>query len=113
MRTITCVLERMIRQYKYLEKSLDDEMKKVLMFMKGFTEEQVRIKDTHEKPPSCWLDQAVDIDQEQPQLTGDTPIELSIYESILVNLSIWGLFSIPAPSIEKSGMILHQLITVY
>jgi len=40
MRTITCVLERMIRQYKYLEKSLDDEMKKVLMFMKGFTEEQ-------------------------------------------------------------------------
>ena len=80
-------------------------MKKVLMFMKGFTEEQVRIKDTHEKPPSCWLDQAVDIDQEQPQLTGDTPIELSIYESILVNLSIWGLFSIPAPFIEKSGMM--------
>jgi len=40
MRTITQVLERMIRQYKYLEKSLDDEMTKVLMFMKGFTDEQ-------------------------------------------------------------------------
>ena len=35
MRKITTVLERMIRQYKYLEKSLDDEMSKVLMFMKG------------------------------------------------------------------------------
>jgi len=42
MRKITTVLERMIRQYKYLEKSLDDEMSKVLMFMKGFTEEQRR-----------------------------------------------------------------------
>jgi len=40
MRNITLVLERMIRQYKYLEKSLDDEMSKVLMFMKGFTEIQ-------------------------------------------------------------------------
>jgi hypothetical protein len=40
MRNITLVLERMIRQYKYLEKSLDDEMSKVLMFMKGFTDVQ-------------------------------------------------------------------------
>jgi len=40
MRTITQILERMIRQYKYLEKSLDDEMTKVLMFMKGFTDLQ-------------------------------------------------------------------------
>jgi len=40
MRTITQILERMIRQYKYLEKSLDDEMTKVLMFMKGFTDIQ-------------------------------------------------------------------------
>jgi len=40
MRSITTILERMIRQYKYLEKSLDDEMTKVLMFMKGFTDIQ-------------------------------------------------------------------------
>jgi len=40
MRTITQILERMIRQYKYLEKSLDDEMTKVLMFMKGFSDIQ-------------------------------------------------------------------------
>jgi len=40
MQNITHVLERMIRQYKYLEKSLDDEMTKVLMFMKGFTDIQ-------------------------------------------------------------------------
>lgn len=40
MRTITQILERMIRQYKYLEKSLDDEMTKVLMFMKGFSDLQ-------------------------------------------------------------------------
>jgi len=40
MRAITQILERMIRQYKYLEKSLDDEMTKILMFMKGFTELQ-------------------------------------------------------------------------
>lgn len=40
MRTIIQLFERMIRQYKYLEKSLDEEMKKVLMFMKGFTAEQ-------------------------------------------------------------------------
>lgn len=40
MRTMTSLFERMIRQYKYLEKSLDDEMKKVLMFMKGFTDNQ-------------------------------------------------------------------------
>lgn len=40
MRTITQILERMIRQYKYLEKSLDDEMSKVLMFMKGFSDIQ-------------------------------------------------------------------------
>ena len=29
MRTVTQVFERMIRQYKYLEKSLDEEMTKV------------------------------------------------------------------------------------
>lgn len=40
MRTITQLFERIIRQYKYLEKSLDDEMKKIMMFMKGFTETQ-------------------------------------------------------------------------
>jgi len=40
MRTITQILERMIRQYKYLEKSLDDEMTKIIMFMKGFTDIQ-------------------------------------------------------------------------
>lgn len=40
MRSVTHLFERMIRQYKYLEKSLDDEMKKVLMFLKGFTEIQ-------------------------------------------------------------------------
>lgn len=31
MRNITHMFERMIRQYKYLERSLDDEMKKVLI----------------------------------------------------------------------------------
>jgi len=40
MRGIVQLCERMIRQYKYLEKSLDDEMKKVIQFMKGFTEKQ-------------------------------------------------------------------------
>jgi len=40
MRGIIQLCERMIRQYKYLEKSLDDEMKKVIQFMKGFTELQ-------------------------------------------------------------------------
>lgn len=40
MRNITQLFERIIRQYKYLEKSLDDEMKKIMMFMKGFTEIQ-------------------------------------------------------------------------
>jgi len=40
MRSVTQLFERMIRQYKYLEKSLDDEMKKVLMFLKGFTNEE-------------------------------------------------------------------------
>lgn len=34
------LFERLIRQYKYLEKSLDDEMIKVLQFLKGFDEEQ-------------------------------------------------------------------------
>lgn len=40
MRNITQMFERMTRQYKYLERSLDDEMKKVVMFMKGFTDVQ-------------------------------------------------------------------------
>lgn len=40
MRSVTQLFERMIRQYKYLEKSLDDEMKKVLMFLKGFSDVQ-------------------------------------------------------------------------
>jgi len=40
MRNIIQIMERMIRQYKYLEKSLNDEMIKVLMFMKGFTDDQ-------------------------------------------------------------------------
>lgn len=40
MRNVTQMFERMTRQYKYLEKSLDDEMKKVVMFMKGFTDIQ-------------------------------------------------------------------------
>lgn len=40
MRNITHMFERMIRQYKYLERSLDDEMKKVVMFMKGFSDIQ-------------------------------------------------------------------------
>jgi len=37
---IDFTFSRVIRQYKYLEKSLDDEMKKVIKFAKGFTEEQ-------------------------------------------------------------------------
>ncbi|XP_066921487.1 eIF5-mimic protein 2-A-like [Clytia hemisphaerica] len=40
MRNVIQLFERMIRQYKYLEKSLDDEMKKILMFLKGFTDVQ-------------------------------------------------------------------------
>ena len=32
MRNMTQVFERMTRQYKYLEKSLDDEMKKVCVY---------------------------------------------------------------------------------
>jgi len=40
MRNVIQLFERMIRQYKYLEKSLDDEMKKILMFLKGFSEVQ-------------------------------------------------------------------------
>jgi len=32
------VLYKMIRRYKYLEKSLDEELKKLLMFLKGFNE---------------------------------------------------------------------------
>ncbi|XP_065053626.1 eIF5-mimic protein 2-like [Rhopilema esculentum] len=34
------LFSRLIRQYKYLEKSLDEELKKVLLFLKGFTDEQ-------------------------------------------------------------------------
>lgn len=37
---VSDLFERIIRQYKYLEKSLDDEMIKVLQFLKGFNEEQ-------------------------------------------------------------------------
>ena len=33
MRNVTQLFERVIRQYKYLEKSLDDEMKKVSCFL--------------------------------------------------------------------------------
>jgi len=33
MRNVTQLFERMIRQYKYLEKSLDDEMRKVFYFL--------------------------------------------------------------------------------
>lgn len=40
MQKIIQLFSRMIRQYKYLEKSLDEEMKKVVMFMKGFSELQ-------------------------------------------------------------------------
>ncbi|XP_035700262.1 basic leucine zipper and W2 domain-containing protein 1-like [Branchiostoma floridae] len=40
MRTRTQIFERLIRQYKYLEKSLDDEMKKVLTFLQGFSDEE-------------------------------------------------------------------------
>lgn len=40
MRALIQMFERMIRQYKYLERSLDDEMKKVVMFMKGFNDLQ-------------------------------------------------------------------------
>lgn len=34
------VITKLIRRYKYLEKTLDDEFKKVFMFLKGFTPEQ-------------------------------------------------------------------------
>lgn len=34
------LFSRLIRQYKYLEKSLDEEMKKVMLFLKGFTDDQ-------------------------------------------------------------------------
>ncbi|KAG8194520.1 hypothetical protein JTE90_013272 [Oedothorax gibbosus] len=34
------VITKLIRRYKYLEKTLDDELKKVFMFLKGFTPEQ-------------------------------------------------------------------------
>eukprot|EP00794_Sanderia_malayensis_P002991 gene2990-3448_t len=34
------LFSRMIRQYKYLEKSLDEEMKKVMLFLRGFNEHQ-------------------------------------------------------------------------
>jgi len=34
------LFSRVIRQYKYLEKSLDEEMRKVMLFLKGFNEDQ-------------------------------------------------------------------------
>lgn len=34
------VLYKLIRRYKYLEKSFDDELKKLILFLKGFTEEE-------------------------------------------------------------------------
>ncbi|XP_054712687.1 eIF5-mimic protein 2-like [Uloborus diversus] len=34
------VITKLIRRYKYLEKTLDDEFKKIFMFLKGFTPEQ-------------------------------------------------------------------------
>lgn len=37
---VEALFERLIRQYKYLEKSLDDEMIKVLQFLKGFSDDQ-------------------------------------------------------------------------
>jgi len=37
---VSDLFERIIRQYKYLEKSLDDEMIKVLQFLKGFNDEE-------------------------------------------------------------------------
>jgi len=40
LKDLVSVFERVIRQYKYLEKSLEDEMMKVLQFLKGFNEEQ-------------------------------------------------------------------------
>lgn len=37
---VSDLFERIIRQFKYLEKSLDDEMKKILQFLKGFNDEE-------------------------------------------------------------------------
>lgn len=34
------VFERLIRRYKYLEKAFEDDLKKILMFQKGFTTEE-------------------------------------------------------------------------
>lgn len=34
------VITKLIRRYKYLEKTLEDEFKKVFMFLKGFTQDQ-------------------------------------------------------------------------
>lgn len=34
------LFSRVIRQYKYLEKSLDEEMRKVMLFLKGFNDDQ-------------------------------------------------------------------------
>lgn len=61
MRNLIQMFERMIRQYKYLERSLDDEMKKVVMFMKGFDDLQrtrlsaatVLMISTGLIPPTC------------------------------------------------------------
>lgn len=41
------VLYKLIRRYKYLEKSLDEEIKKLIMFLKGFNEvERARLAQT-------------------------------------------------------------------
>ncbi|BES99058.1 initiation factor 5C [Nesidiocoris tenuis] len=43
LRNYEQVFTKLMRRYKYLEKMFEDEMKKVLVFLKGFTEEE-RIK---------------------------------------------------------------------
>ncbi|XP_066301183.1 eIF5-mimic protein 2-like isoform X1 [Branchiostoma lanceolatum] len=40
MRTQAEVFNKLIRRYKYLEKSFEDEMKKVLIFLKGFSDDE-------------------------------------------------------------------------
>jgi len=40
LREFYAVFYRLIRQYKYLEKAFEDDLKKILMFQKGFTDEE-------------------------------------------------------------------------
>jgi len=87
-----------MRRYKYLEKMFEDEMKKVLMFIKGFSElERIKLA----RMTALWISNG-----------SVPPTVLLVLINVCINMYVYGVVYVVKPAIIHSLTLLCLCVCV-